>query len=47
MKASMNKIQEELKEKELVAAEQLEKKDLEIAALQETKKEIVVEKNIA
>ena len=43
----MNKIQEELKEKELVAAEQLEKKDLLIAALQETKKEIVVEKNIA
>ena len=43
----MNKIQEELKEKELVAAEQLEKKDLEIAALKEIKKEIVVEKNIA
>ena len=43
----MNKIQEELKEKELAAAEQLEKKDLEIAALKEIKKEIVVEKNIA
>ena len=34
-----------MKEKELIAAQQLEKKDLEIADLKKTKKEIVVEKS--
>ena len=45
MQATINKLQEELKEKELVAAQQLEEKDLEIADLKKTKKEIVVEKS--
>ena len=45
MQATINKLQEELKEKELVAAKQLEEKDLEIADLKKTKKEIVVEKS--